>query len=375
MWLTIWWGITVIILIVWAAPTFWERYVYPRIEVQAVPLDKVVNLGDHVRFRCRLTNPTRFSCSRLQLTWQLPDQLRVPTEKYEAEVIIETSIPARHTSEVSFTLIAVRRGTAIWRESDIVFTDVFGLRKSYRTVYMEGQTIVRPARNNTHQVIHRFAELLGSLRAHRLYHEDPTALMKIRPYREGDSWKHVSWLSTARSNGLMVKQFGYTTYGNVWIVLNGQMLPRYWVAPEPRHIDLLCERVVQFSEQALRVGLSVGLLSNVRDDTSQIVVEKPRSKKEQFERICTKMGAVTNHPVSSFASLVDMTGHYVKSSDAVVFITSYLDEETAGALQALLRKCKNLFIYYAGMEKAGELRGIPIVYEREAERLDEGGGI
>jgi len=49
-------------------------------------------------------------------------------------------------------------------------------------------------------------DLMGDLRTHRFFNEDPSLLQGIRAYQDGDPMRFVSWYATARTQQLMGKE-------------------------------------------------------------------------------------------------------------------------------------------------------------------------
>jgi uncharacterized protein (DUF58 family) len=71
-----------------------------------------------------------------------------------------------------------------------------------------------------------------------------------RPYRHGDSPKHLDWKALARERGLVVKQFGEDQGLEVWIDWSALA-----VADPERRIRLLTRQVLDAAASSLRFGL------------------------------------------------------------------------------------------------------------------------
>jgi uncharacterized protein (DUF58 family) len=77
-----------------------------------------------------------------------------------------------------------------------------------------------------------------------------------RPYRPGDSPRHLDWKAVARERGLVVKHFGGDRAAQIW--LDWARLPP--VAVEPR-LSLLCRQVLEAAESGVSYGLRLPGLS------------------------------------------------------------------------------------------------------------------
>ncbi|KIL34377.1 hypothetical protein SD71_20330 [Cohnella kolymensis] len=368
MWLLLWFILILVVFSLWAAPEYWGAKVYPRIRVETEPVDTIVDIGDPVTFRCRFINPTRLPCPRIRLSWVLPEHLRSGSDTDTGQVDIDFYLMPRQSAEVTFTVYAARRGVAEWNEAYLQFTDLLGLRKEYRTVYVHARMVIRPNRKKPIEVTKALTELIGEMRTRRYYSEDPSLFMGLRPYQAGDPLRGISWLATARSGELMVKQFGHTTASKVLILFNGQTVYPFWKTFYKHRIDVMCERLIQIADKLIDNGTSVGLLTNLNDNIMRSCYEPAASGAYQSARLANRMGSITPYATSSMADLIHSASDYAAQDDTILLLTSYWDAEGIRALAGMSRRFKSVLVYNLNWgEQTGTLPGVPTFTEQLSE--------
>ena len=344
----IWLGITAFLYALWEAPNYIGRKVYPYVEAELEFDEDAVDIGDTLTVRCILTNPTKYPCPRIKLSLHRPEGMRLPQdaadpfEEKEERIRLETFLMPKQKAELVFSLTASARGVARWNDIHMEFTDFLGLGRFARTVFTGGKVIVRPRRGIPKPIVNSAHELLGEIRTRRYYQEDPSLFTGIRPYQPGDSIRNVSWLSTARSGEISVKQFGHTTSSRVFLVLDGQMFEAYWKLVPRHRLDVMCERVVQIADKLIDDGAAVGLITNLKDSITMSFHELPAGGKGQTFRLANRMGSLSQSPAIPLSELLRLTARYAKPEDSVILLTSFLDKYGMQALSDFHSKHRNL---------------------------------
>lgn len=339
-----WLFLAAILMAIWIWPQFWERLVKPKIRLSVEILDPIVDKGAPVNVRCTIINESYLPCPRVHCSIRLPQQLESNLPDRVEFVEFSTYVWARQKTDVTFTLKSVKRGYGKIVQGDFMFIDGFGLRKFYHTIPLSVGVVVRPTPVAPTQTPIRLLDLLGDVRTQRFYNEDPSLLLGIRPYQAGDPFKYISWLTTARSQQLMVKQFGYTTTARCLIILSGQFDNPFWLGVNETLFDLLCTRVLQMTEQLLQAGIAVGLYTNMYDNMSHTHFEPPASANWQLEKIRTRMGAI-EFPSFSLADALQHIPHYTSNGDLVILVTGYWDDAVAARCAQLQQSRRSLHVY------------------------------
>jgi uncharacterized protein (DUF58 family) len=335
MWLLLWLILVMLLIGLWAAPNFWEKRIYPRIRLEVRVSRDYVDPGEELEIRIRVVNPTRLPCPKVRLDFVLPDELAVVGGSGERRVRLDTYLLARQSAELIVPSVAVRRGVARWNQAMLECMDLLGLQQSFLTVYPQMQVIVRPARLAPGAERRLLDGLMGEIRVRRFIQEDPSLFTGVRPYTSGDPLKNVSWFATARTGGLMVKQFGYTTDARIWLLLNGQMGKEQWAVAVRDRLDQLCERVRQLAVQLAGEEAEVGFMTNLSDSLGGSTELLPAAGPVQPERLANRLGSLSRYTSGSQADLLQAVGRAVRSGDTVVLVTDYRDAESARALNML----------------------------------------
>lgn len=353
MWLLLWLTLVMLLIGLWAAPSFWERRIYPRIRLEVrVSLD-YADPGEELEIRIRAVNPTRLPCPKIRLDFVLPDELAVVGGSGERKVRLDTYLLARQSAELIVPAVAVRRGVARWNQALLECTDLFGLQRSFLTVYPQMQVVVRPNRLAPGTERRMLNGMMGEIRVRRFLQEDPSLFTGVRPYASGDPLRNVSWFATARTGGLMVKQFGHTADARIWLLLNGQMGTAQWAVAARDRLDRLCEHVLQLAVQLGKEQAEVGFMTNLSDSLGGAAELLPAAGPVQPERLANRLGSLSRFTSGSQADLLRAAGRAARSGDTVVLVTDYRDAECTRSLEALRRLGCPVHLVDLGQENVG----------------------
>ncbi|RAU93580.1 DUF58 domain-containing protein [Paenibacillus sp. YN15] len=337
MWFLLWLGLVMLLVGLWAAPNYWERRVYPRVRLEVRVSRDYADPGEELELRIRVVNPTRLPCPKIRLDFVLPDELALLGSGGERRVRLDTYLLARQSAELIVSAVAVRRGVARWNQAVLECVDLFGLQRSILTVYPQMQVVIRPARLAPGAGRRLLDGLMGEIRVRRFIQEDPSLFTGVRPYASGDPLKSVSWFATARTGGLMVKQFGHTADARVWLLLNGQMSTEQWAVASRDRLDRLCEHVLQLAVQLTGEQAEVGFLTNLSDSLGSSTELPPAAGPVQPERLANRLGSLSRYTSGSQADMLRAAGRAVRPGDTVVLVTDYRDAESSRSLEALRR--------------------------------------
>jgi len=353
----LWIVLLAILIAVWLWPEVWERFVSKKVLVKIDVVNPIVDYEDPVAFHCTVINTSRLPCPRIRFSIRLPEQLDSGNPERREFAEFSTYVMPLQQADVTFEVNSIKRGFGKLVQAEVLLVDGLGLRRRFETISLNVGVVVRPKRGDALVVPTRLLDLVGDIRVKRFYNEDPSLLQGIRPYQDGDSMKYVSWYATARTQQLMVKQFGYTTTARCLIVFAGS--ENYVI------LDYLCERVVHLTEQLLNAGLAVGMYSNMFDIINRSFFVVPSSAPEQLETIRTRMGSIEAIPFTSLANLLYTVPKFASSGDMVIVLTEQVSATAAAALQHVGRSLQSLSVYL--LTREGEaiprLRNIPLYVE------------
>jgi len=162
-----------------------------------------------------------------------------------------SSLPGSHGSHV-VTMIRGQEGHSYLSRTRLtkrgVFTlgptvmvsgDLFGMFPNERSITTENKLLVYPPMVGIQSFPNPAGLLPGGEALRRMTHTVTSNAAGVREYEEGDPLNRIHWLSTARRNQLIVKEFELDPLADVWIFLDAdqsvnveQELPEQVIEPQ-----------------------------------------------------------------------------------------------------------------------------------------------
>lgn len=172
---------------------------------------------------------------RAQVGQEVTEKFRIENQsrwgKLWVEVRDHSSIPGHGASQVVSLLphgyarwqartLCIRRGRFLLGPIALHGGDPFGLFPTQRLLPQTRELIVYPATVDVSSFVLPTGELPGgSTTQGRTTQITPNAA-GVREYLPGDSFNRISWLATARTGRMMVKEFELDPTADVWLVLD-----------------------------------------------------------------------------------------------------------------------------------------------------------
>lgn len=154
-----------------------------------------------------------------RLWLQVRDQSDLPGSKGSS---VMTMVGARETRSYRARTRLVQRGVFSLGPMELVSGDLFGLFPVRRTVPAEGDLIVYPRMVDVDAFPNPPGLLPGGEALRLRTHQVTPNAAGVREYVSGDPLKSIHWLSTARRNMLMTKEFELDPLAEVWIFLDAE---------------------------------------------------------------------------------------------------------------------------------------------------------
>ncbi|MDY7040338.1 MAG: DUF58 domain-containing protein, partial [Chloroflexota bacterium] len=152
--------------------------------------------------------------------------------KLWVEIRDRSDLPGHHASRVLNTLTARQRRkwtvkTTCWQRgaftlgpTTLLGGDPFGLFPRQIHDDSTSTLVVYPAMVDLPTIAQPPGQLPGGDAVHRRTHHITTNVSGVRDYAPGDSFNRIHWLSTARKEQLIVKEFELDPTADVWIFLD-----------------------------------------------------------------------------------------------------------------------------------------------------------
>lgn len=283
--------------------------------------------GDTLAIELTLDNRGQLPASQLALIETCP--LTDPTsEDYHLRMYIPT---LAHSLKFEYQTIVYRRGLHHFPTIKMTSRAPFGFYERRGEKKVETSVLVYPELRKLSRL-----SLLDEQPAAEL--TNPKAgigseVIGVRPYRAGDSPRHIHWRSVARRGQLVSKEFSQETQPGVSIVLD-RYCPLIRV-PESKHqpFEIAIKSVVSIAEYAMRQGYPVHLSA----DTEGMAVPQGAIV---WDALMQYTARVFLSPKANLANVLN----YQPLQQFVAIALAWLDESVIETLLSLAHRGYNLLV-------------------------------
>jgi len=283
--------------------------------------------GDDIRIKLTLKNTGQLPASHLSLVETCPiappdsDQHQLPM-----------FIPILHDRiEFDYETVVHRRGLYHFPAMKIASRAPFGFFERRGKKKIETSVLVYPE--------------LRKLTGLSLLDEQPAAeltnpkagigseVIGVRPYRSGDSPRHIHWRSVARHGNLISKEFAQETQPGVTVVLD-RYCPLSPV-PETKHqpFEMAVKAMVSIAEYAMRRGYPV----HIAADNQDMAVPQGAIVWDALMQYTARV------PVSEQTNLSDVL-NYQPMQQFVAIVLAWIDESLLETLISMKHRGYNLLV-------------------------------
>lgn len=195
------------------------------------------------------------------------NRVSVVTDRYYRNDVFQVSGGERITRTLRF--VGRKRGYYKIQGIDLVSADLFLTSEMIESREMDGYFYVYPKPYSSQELQFFLQQINGELLVKRNYLEDPFEYRGIREYQPFDDIRSVNWKATARLQGLMVNQKGYTTRQTVRIFLN---IEDSGILKKDAAVEGCFQIAAGISKYFLTQGIKVALYCNGVDMISHMPV-------------------------------------------------------------------------------------------------------
>lgn len=302
--------------------------------------------GDEARITFTLHNTGASGAAQLRLTELCP--LAAPDKR--AMPIFVPSLPGRGSARFEYKVVVDRRGLYQFPALPLETRAPFGFFSTKRALDVPTGALVYPEVRPLRRLDlldRQFAPQVARPSAGIGYE-----VMGVRPYRPGDSPRHIHWRSVARTGQLISKEFADETQPGLTLAID--LYCHAYAATESKHtpFEWAVKAAASIGDYALRRGYPLSLVGN--DD-----------------RLPAPSGRVGRGALLQYLARVQPVGTWTLASALtqgtqafVAVILPYPDEAALVALAALRQQGKRVLAvlldgasFPAGGAEAGGLAG------------------
>jgi len=249
----------------------------------------------------------------------------------------------------------VQRGVFPLGPTVLASGDLFGLFPVNRTVPPDGSLLVYPMMVQVRTFPSPPGLLPGGEALRRRTLQVTPNAAGVREYVPGDSLNRIHWLTTARREQLMVKEFELDPLAKVWIFLDAARevqsalpyslsalaLDVLWhpsteVTLPPSTEEYAVSVAASLAQYFMQRGREVGLVSCGRSQSPGVL--PPDRGGRQLGKIMEALALLRSEGDLPIAALATAQAQHLPRGSTVILITPSVQEEVALAVDVLLRR-------------------------------------
>ncbi len=293
----------------------------------------LVEPGEPLTLRYTVYNTSRFPLLYVGLALQLDDCVTVLEEESWVDRHLRRDfmgtrvdhrfylLPRRRFSG-KIRLAVKQRGLIGLGRCYLETGDLLGLRPVMRTREIGLQVICTAKRCDPGE-LRTLGGYLGDVSVRRFLYEDPTMLTGYREYTGREPMKQISWVQTAKTGQLTVRQYDHTVDRNVTVVVNMEA-----AHPPVMERCLILTRSVCEELEARKIPYAVATNGDLRS------MEEGLGRSHLFF-LLRRIGLSGPAGYRSFAALAEECVRRRRLGCSYIIITPALDPEGNAALSRL----------------------------------------
>jgi uncharacterized protein (DUF58 family) len=179
--------------------------------------------------------------------------------------------------------------------------------------------------------------LIGDERTRTRLLEDPSRISGVREYRPGDPLRSIDWRATARSAGLLVRQFEPTVSQRVALFLDLRVPRRGVWSFDPPELEFTIAVAASIVAELARREVATGLFSS-GTVAGRPVACPPSCSPAQLALMLESLARVTHFGSLEFSDLLAAESSRLRPGTSVVLVAADYPNETLEAVGDLRRR-------------------------------------
>ncbi len=334
----------------------WARYSLTNVEYERELSESRVFCGDSVKMHVRLTNRKLLPLAWLEIEDSVADRLRISDRDVlpsgtPGVAVLRMTTAMRWFERVTWnmTVECPARGYFPIGPVHLRSADAFGFFQQRERIPDIDHITVYPAIADLDSIVIPARHLFGDQRIVRPIITDPMRTAGIRDYRPEDSFRHIHWKATARTQTLQTKIFEPTTSIQFGIFLNLDTFERYWEGLDFERAEGAIITAATLASQAVEAEHMVGMYANgVVGGSDQALRVRPSRDDRQLEQILTGLAKLSPIASLDYASIVRAETSRFPIGSTVVLVTAIMTERLRSVLESLVRANHRIVIVTVG---------------------------
>lgn len=334
-----------LILVTAAGAWLWARYALSHVAyTRALDTDRIFP-GEQVSMRVSIVNRKLLPLAWLDIEDQIPDRLRIVEQE-----VIPSGIPGMETLRITtamrwyervtwrFHIVCPVRGYFTLGPAALRSGDLFGFFNGREELDTYASVIVYPRVVPLDEINIPPRHLFGDLRIRRQIITDPSRTVGVRDYRPEDTFRHVHWKATARTQQLQTKIFEPTTAVQFGVFLNLDTFEHYWEGIDYQRAENAITVAASLAIHALDERHTVGMFANgVVGGSDQPLRVRPSRSPEQAHAILSGLAKLSPIASLNFPRLLRAETLRFPWGSTIVIVTALMTDPLAAAMAELAR--------------------------------------
>jgi uncharacterized protein (DUF58 family) len=221
-------------------------------------LESDIHEADAVAVKLTLRNARRIPAAHLRTTERCP--FAAPASPERELSVFAPSLPARGEATCGYEVVVDRRGLHEYPTLTIASRAPFGFFERRITVALPTRVLVYPEVRELRRL--SLLDNRPSVQKTRQRAGVGSEVMGVRPYRSGDSPRHIHWRSVARTGELISKEFADEARPGLTIALDMLRNPRPWIDSKHTPYEWAIKSAASIGEYAQRRGFPLHVLAD-----------------------------------------------------------------------------------------------------------------
>jgi uncharacterized protein (DUF58 family) len=356
----------------------WARYSLRNVVYHRELLADRVFPGDAVEMRVSLVNRKLLPLAWLDIEDQIPDRLRIVEQE-----TIPSGIPGIDVLRITtamrwyervtwrFHVTCPVRGYYTFGPVALRSGDLFGFFTAREELHSYVSLIVYPRVVPLDQFGIPPRHLFGDLRVQRRLLTDPSRTVGVRDYHPEDSFRHVHWKATARTQALQTKVFEPTTAVQFGVFLNLDTFEHYWEGVDYERAEHAITVAASLAMRAIDERHVVGMYANgVVGGSDQALRLRPSRSPSQGAEILAGLAKLSPIASINFPRLLKAETARFPFGSTIVIVTALMTDAIAAVMIELARVGHRLVLITIDDIEAPAIRGL-LTYRIDSDSISQ----
>ena len=333
--------------------------------------------GEQVRMRVSVVNRKFLPLAWLEVEDQLPDLLRIVEQPgvpsgMPGRDVLQITTAMRWYERVSWTfhITCPVRGQFAFGPVSLRSGDLFGFFNASERLDDYASIMVYPRVVTLDRIGIPPRHLFGDLRVRRQIITDPSRTVGVRDYRPEDSFRHIHWSATARTQSLQTKVYEPTTEVQFGVFLNLDTFEHYWEGVDYERAEKAISVAASIAMRAIEERHAVGMYANgVVGGSDQPLRVRPSRTTGQDAAILSGLAKLSPIASLNFPRILRSETARFPWGSTVVIVTAIMTTALGVAMDALDRAGHRLVLVSIDDIEVPDIRGL-VVFRVGSEGID-----